>query len=96
MSESDFGCWLSSLRLPVLPLHLRRNDNRTCLEDQKEIYAVLGGLFFFGAITTFVISFMQRQRLTNGRPSNCWKSGKRRRKAGHPIRYCTSAGVWSS
>ncbi len=67
--ESDFGCWLETicdylyylLIYGGMAIGLARSSGDT-------VYLHLCGLFFFGAIATFIIALIQRQRLTNGHP----------------------------
>ena len=67
--ESEFGCWLETMcdylyylfMYAGIAIGLARTSG-------NKIYLGLCVLFFFGAVSTFVISSLQRQQLTKGRP----------------------------
>ena len=67
--ESDFGCWLETIcdylyylfMYAGIAIGLARTSGNT-------VYLGLCVLFFFGAISIFVVSSLQRRQLTKGRP----------------------------
>ena len=67
--ESDFGCWLETIcdYLYYLFIYAGMAIGLAWSSGNDSLSGFVC-LFFFGAILIFVISFMQRQRLTNGRP----------------------------
>ena len=88
--ESDFGCWLETACDYLYYLFIYAGMAiGLAWTLRNENYVILGALFFFGAITTFVISFMQRQRLTNGRPEQLleiWQK-KAESRPSNPLLY---------
>jgi phosphatidylglycerophosphate synthase len=88
--ESDFGCWLETacdylyylLIYAGMSIGLARASG-------NPLYLKLGGLFFFGAISTFLISWLQRRQLTNGRPDQLlaiWQK-KAESRPSNPLLY---------
>ena len=90
LQESDFGCWLETVcdQLYYLMIFagmtiglMRSSGTRT--------YLVWGGLLLVGAVLSFLVTSLQRHRLTNGRPEQLlgiWHTQAERRRS-NPFLY---------
>jgi phosphatidylglycerophosphate synthase len=69
LQESDFGCWLDTICdylyylfvFAGMTIGLARSSG-------MRTYLLWGGLLLFGVIASFIVTGLQRHRLTNGRP----------------------------
>ena len=67
--ESDFGCWLETICDYLYYLFIFAGMTIGLLRSSgTRGYLVWGELLIFGAIATFLVTSLQRHRLTNGRP----------------------------
>jgi phosphatidylglycerophosphate synthase len=90
LQESDFGCWLETVcdQLYYLMIFagmtiglIRSSGTRT--------YLVWGGLLLAGAVLSFLVTGLQRHRLTNGHPEQLlgiWQTQAERRSS-NPFLY---------
>ena len=90
LQESDFGCWLETVcdQLYYLMIFagmtiglIRSSSTRT--------YLVWGGLLLAGAVLSFLVTGLQRHRLTNGHPEQLlgiWQTQAERRRS-NPFLY---------
>ena len=90
LQESAFGCWLETICDYLYYLFIfagmtiglwRSSGMRTCL--------VWGGVLLFGAVASFIVTGLQRHRLTNGRPEQLlgiWQTQADRRLS-NPFLY---------
>jgi phosphatidylglycerophosphate synthase len=90
LQESDFGCWLETVcdQLYYLMIFAGMTIGLTRSSGTRT-YLVWGGLLLVGAVLSFLVTSLQRQRLTNGRPEQLlgiWQSQAERRSS-NPFLY---------
>src|SRR6202158_1357307 len=74
LQESDFGCWLETICDYFYYLFIFAGMTIGLVRSSgSRIYLVWGGLLLFGALVTFLVSGLQRHRLTSGRPEQLLK-----------------------
>ena len=90
LQESDFGCWLETVcdQLYYLMIFAGMTIGLTRSSGTRT-YLVWGGMFLVGAVLSFLVTGLQRRRLTNGRPEQLlgiWQSQAERRRS-NPFLY---------
>ena len=90
LQESDFGCWLETVcdQLYYLMIFAGMTIGLTRSSGTRT-YLVWGGMFLVGAVLSFLVTSLQRRRLTNGRPEQLlgiWQSQAERRRS-NPFLY---------
>jgi len=90
LQESDFGCWLETIcdQLYYLIIFAGMTIGLTRSSGTRT-YLVWGGLLLVGAILSFLVTSLQRHRLTNGRPEQLlgiWQTQAERRRS-NPFLY---------
>ncbi len=69
LQESDFGCWLETICDYLYYLFIFAGMTIGLVRSSgTRGYLVWGGLLLFGAVASFIITGLQRHRLTAGRP----------------------------
>ena len=90
LQESAFGCWLETVcdQLYYLMIFAGMTIGLTRSSGSRT-YLVWGGLLLVGAVLSFLVTSLQRHRLTNGRPEQLlgiWQSQAERRSS-NPFLY---------
>jgi uncharacterized protein (TIRG00374 family) len=90
LQESDFGCWLETVcdQLYYLMIFAGMTIGLTRSSGSRT-YLVWGGLLLVGAVLSFLVTSLQRHRLTNGRPEQLlgiWQTQAERRSS-NPFLY---------
>ena len=90
LQESDFGCWLETIcdQLYYLMIFAGMTIGLTRSSGTRT-YLVWGGLLLLGAVLSFLVTSLQRHRLTNGRPEQLlgiWQTQAERRRS-NPFLY---------
>jgi phosphatidylglycerophosphate synthase len=90
LQESAFGCWLETIcdQLYYLMIFAGMTIGLTRSSGTRT-YLVWGGLLLVGAVLSFLVTGLQRQRLTNGRPEQLlgiWQTQAERRSS-NPFLY---------
>jgi uncharacterized protein (TIRG00374 family) len=90
LQESDFGCWLETVcdQLYYLMIFAGMTIGLTRSSGSRT-YLVWGGLLLVGAVLSFLVTSLQRHRLTNGRPEQLlgiWQTQAERRRS-NPFLY---------
>ena len=90
LQESDFGCWLETIcdQLYYLIIFAGMTIGLTRSSGTRT-YLVWGGLLLVGAVLSFLVTSLQRHRLTNGRPEQLlgiWQAQAERRRS-NPFLY---------
>ena len=90
LQESDFGCWLETVcdQLYYLMIFTGMTIGLTRSSGARTDL-VWGGMLLVGAVLSFVITGLQRHRLTNGRPEQLlrvWQTQAERRQS-NPFIY---------
>jgi len=90
LQESDFGCWLETIcdQLYYLLIFAGVTTGLTRSSGTRT-YLVWGGLLFVGAVLSFLVTGLQRHRLTNGRPEQLlgiWQKQAERQRS-NPFLY---------
>jgi len=90
LQESAFGCWLETICDYLYYLFIFAGMTIGLLRTSgTQTYLAWGGLLLFGAITSFVVTGLQRHRLTNGRPEQLlgiWQAQAEGRRS-NPLLY---------
>jgi phosphatidylglycerophosphate synthase len=69
LQESDFGCWLETICDYLYYLFIFAGMTIGLVRSSgTKSYFVWGGLLIFGAVVSFLVTGLQRHRLTAGRP----------------------------
>jgi uncharacterized protein (TIRG00374 family) len=69
LQESDFGCWLETICDYLYYLFIFAGMTIGLVRSSgTRSYLVWGGLLLFGAVMSFLVTGLQRHRLTAGRP----------------------------
>ena len=83
--ESAFGCWLETICDYLYYLFIFAGMTIGLVRSSRmRSYLVWGGLLLFGAVMSFVVTGLQRHRLTNGRPEQLlgiWQRQAERRRS---------------
>jgi phosphatidylglycerophosphate synthase len=90
LQESDFGCWLETIcdQLYYLMIFAGMTIGLTRSSGTRT-YLAWGGLLLVGAVLSFLVTALQRHRLTNGRPEQLlgiWQTQAERR-CSNPFLY---------
>jgi phosphatidylglycerophosphate synthase len=90
LQESDFGCWLETICDQLYYLIIFVGMTIGLVRSTGTwTYLGWGGLLVFGAILSFLVTGLQRHRLTNGRPEQLlgiWQKQAERRRS-NPFLY---------
>ena len=90
LQESDFGCWLETVCDQLYYLMVFAGITVGLIRGSgARSYLVWGVMFLIGGILSFLITGLQRRRLTNGRPEQLlgiWQSQAERRRS-NPFLY---------
>ena len=88
--ESDFGCWLETICDYLYYLFIFAGMTIGLVRSSgTKSYLVWGGLLIFGAVVSFLVTGLQRHRLTAGRPEQLltiWQTQAARRRS-NPFLY---------
>jgi phosphatidylglycerophosphate synthase len=90
LQESDFGCWLETIcdQLYYLMIFAGLTIGLTRSSGTRT-YLVWGTLLLLGAVLSFLVTSLQRHRLTNGRPEQLlgiWQTQAEHRRS-NPFLY---------
>ena len=90
LQESAFGCWLETVCDYLYYLFIFGGMTIGLLRSSgMRVYLVWGGLLFFGAVLSFVVTGLQRHRLATDRPEQLlqiWQAQASRRQS-NPFLY---------
>jgi phosphatidylglycerophosphate synthase len=90
LQESDFGCWLETICDYLYYLFIFAGMTIGLVRSSgTKSYFVWGGLLIFGAVVSFLVTGLQRHRLTAGRPEQLltiWQTQAARRRS-NPFLY---------
>ncbi len=90
LQESDFGCWLETIcdQLYYLIIFAGMTIGLTRSSGTRT-YLIWGGMLLVGAVLSFLVTGLQRHRLTDGRPEQLlgiWQTQAERRRS-NPFLY---------
>lgn len=90
LQESDFGCWLETICDYLYYLFIFAGMTIGLVRSSgTKSYLVWGGLLIFGAVVSFLVTGLQRHRLTAGRPEQLltiWQTQAANRRS-NPFLY---------
>ena len=90
LQESDFGCWLETVCDQLYYLMIFAGMTMGLIRSSgARTYLVWGGLLLAGAVLSFLVTGLQRHRLTNGHPEQLlgiWQTQAERRSS-NPFLY---------
>jgi phosphatidylglycerophosphate synthase len=90
LQESDFGCWLETICDYLYYLFIFAGMTIGLVRSSgTKTYLVWGGLLIFGAVASFLVTGLQRHRLTAGRPEQLltiWQTQADSRRS-NPLLY---------
>jgi len=90
LQESDFGCWLETICDYLYYLFIFAGMTIGLMRSSgMRSYLVWGGALLFGAVVSFIVTSLQRHRLTNGRPEQLlgiWQTQAASRRS-NPLLY---------
>jgi phosphatidylglycerophosphate synthase len=90
LQESDFGCWLETICDYLYYLFIFAGMTIGLLRSSgMRSNLVWGGVLLFGAVASFIVTGLQRHRLTNGRPEQLLGIWQRQadRRLSNPFLY---------